>query len=479
LDSRGSLAASFFFDKRGGEEGTGATTSCVTTIARQLARYIPSYQIELGKVLEKDRLISKRPLARQLDLLVIHPLGLVRFPEHAPPMAIVLDALDECGGRTALEELISVIAEFDALPSHFKIFFTCRPHDAVARRFGVMDRTIIYDLDRETTDSVSNDLALYIAWEISQLVVDEDDGSWPPEPALVGKLLQRCGDLFEIVALRIRRVKDGPSIGISYRDIFDMILEETDGASSLREKELDAEYRRFLRTTYLDCEHRSEDLSIALGNFRAVMGALVTLVHPLSLKSLASLIGFTSHKIRAVLRPLSSVIRFSTDTDLVYPYHASFCEFLLSAPQDYSQRLNGDSAGTVHFDERQWIIDLAAQHHSLAKACFHTMDRGLRFNICGLETSYRRNSEVKDILKRVDKAIPPELVYATHYWVHHFQFALEDDELLDDLRCLMHTKFLYWLEALSLYGSIRLAYPVLLKSLKCIQVSFLLPLMQI
>jgi hypothetical protein len=299
LDSNGHLAASFFFDKRGGEEGTGTTKGFVTTIARQLARHIPSYHIELGKVLEKDRSIPKRPLPRQLALLVIEPLNRVQFPKNGPPLAIVLDALDECGDRTALEELISLVADLDTLPRHFKIFFTCRHHDAVVRRLERMDRTFIRDLDTEPSESVSSDLHRYVDSQIGQLSGDGEDQPWPPERPLVTKLVRRCGDLFEIAALRMRRIKDGPAIGNSYRDIFDAILEETDG----HEPELDTEYICILRATYPHSEHRPRDLSNALANFRAVVGALVTIVHPLSLKSLAALLGMKKRRSRRFFAP--------------------------------------------------------------------------------------------------------------------------------------------------------------------------------
>jgi hypothetical protein len=233
-------------------------------------------------------------------------------------MVIVLDALDECGDRAALDELVSLLAEFNTLPSHFKIFFTCRPHDAAKRKFRDMLRTCILDLDKEPCDSVNHDLHLYIEDEIRQLTGDRADESWPPEDPEVRKLVRRCGVLFELGALRMRRIRDGPNIGNSYRDIFNMILKETDGTSTFREPELDTEYRRILSITYFHHTHHSQDLSNALANFQAVVGVLVTLLHPLSLKVLAALIEMKEQKMRMILRPLSSVIQFSTDTELVF-----------------------------------------------------------------------------------------------------------------------------------------------------------------
>jgi hypothetical protein len=101
--------------------------------------------------------------------------------------------------------------------------------------------------------------------------------------------------------------------------------------------------------------------------------------------------------------------------------------------------------------------------------------KGLRFNICGIETSYQLNSEVKGISQRIEEAIPPELVYATQYWAEHLQSASEDSELLHKLEHLMYTKFLFWLEVLSLKGKISVASVALIKSRKRVQVSLMFP----
>jgi hypothetical protein len=385
---------------------------------------------------------------------------------------IVLDALDECGDSTALEELVSLLAELNNLPTHFKIFFTCRPHHAVIRRFRGMARTFIEDLDKQPLDSISSDIHLYVNTEISLLMGDEEDELWPPEPHLVTKLVGRCGGLFEIAALRMRRIRHGSGIGNSYHYTFNMILQETDGTSTFLEPELFSEYRRFLRATYSHRSHRSNDLANALSNFRRVVGTLVTLLHPLSLKSLAALIGMTVLEIQAVLRPLSALIRFSTDAELVYPYHASFRDFLL-ASQVSTRDLQERTSDTEPFDDYQLVIDSSVAHHALTTSCFRIMERSLRFNICGIKSSFQRNLDIKGIAERVDESLPSELVYATHYWADHLQLAPDDYELLLRLKRLMDAKFLFWLEVLSLEGQTLLASSALLKSLPWVRVSIL------
>jgi hypothetical protein len=271
----------------------------------------------------------------------------------------------------------------------------------------------------------------------------------------------------------MRRIRDGPKIGNSYRVIFNTILKETDGTPTFREPGLDTEYHRILSITYSHDTYHSQDLSNALANFQAVVGVLVTLLHPPSLKVLAALIEMKEDKMRMILHPLSSVIQFSTDTELVYFYHASFREFLLGTPQCLPpEQLRNYPSGTEHSDDRQWVIDLPTAHCSLATACFRVMDDSLRFNICEIETSYLRNSDVNGISERIEKAIPPELVYATHCWADHLQSSPQDFKLLDHLEHHMHSNFLFWLEVLSLKGKTLHASSALIKARRWAQVRF-------
>jgi hypothetical protein len=100
------------------------------------------------------------------------------------------------------------------------------------------------------------------------------------------------------------------------------------------------------------------------------------------------------------------------------------------------------------------------------------MNGSLRFNICEIETSYLRNSDVNGILERIEKAIPPELVYATHYWADHLQSSSQDLKLLDHLEHHMHSNFLFWLEVLSLKDKMLQASSALIKARRWAQVRF-------
>ena len=97
---------------------------------------------------------------------------------------------------------------------------------------------------------------------------------------------------------------------------------------------------------------------------------------------------------------------------------------------------------------------------------------GLRFNICNLETSYLKNTEVPDLDRRIEENISPELLYSTLFWFSHLvdysgttgsmeevvsqsPGSLELSHMLTDF--LPTERSLYWLEVLSLTNNLERA----------------------
>ena len=115
-------------------------------------------------------------------------------------------------------------------------------------------------------------------------------------------------------------------------------------------------------------------------------------------------------------------------------------------------------------------MDLVELHTIMATGCFEIMEHGallgkaqdvpktgLKFNICGLESSYVANNEVSSLSKRIETAISPELKYASNYWLHHLEGILFNPNIsgsdlllqaVQDLLCTIRS--LYWLEVMSL-----------------------------
>ncbi|KAG6325732.1 hypothetical protein ID866_13357 [Astraeus odoratus] len=136
---------------------------------------------------------------------------------------------------------------------------------------------------------------------------------------------------------------------------------------------------------------------------------------------------------------LSGIVDHTTP---VRPLHSSFYDYLTDASR----------SGNFYVDRMQ-------VHLNLALASVRVMREELQFNICGLESSYLRNSDVPDLEQRVRDCIPPHLAYACQYWAYHIKETMFNHKLVEELRAVFQTEYiLFWMEALSLLKSVDTVY---------------------
>jgi hypothetical protein len=80
--------------------------------------------------------------------------------------------------------------------------------------------------------------------------------------------------------------------------------------------------------------------------------------------------------------------------------------------------------------------------------------------ICGHPVA---NSDVPDLHSRITKHIPPALSYAWIFWGNHLDHVAFEHDLFAKLESFFETKFLFWVEVLSLTSLALRALSSLLK----------------
>ncbi len=183
--------------------------------------------------------------------------------------------------------------------------------------------------------------------------------------------------------------------------------------------------------------------------FRSVVGQLITTFEPLSIRSLTTLRRHTFNNdddhdsVAEMLRHLGSLLSNVNTADQNLPVialHTSFRDFLTNKEK------SGD-----------FCVSLQDAHRQLAHSCLGLLLKDLKFNICNLESSYLANRDVKDLRSRVDKHIPPALLYSCRFWDDHLEHIDFETDLFVQLRTFFEKKLLFWLEALSLTSDVGLA----------------------
>jgi NACHT domain len=415
------LGSSFAFLRKEGSKDEAY--QLFTTLARDLSNRYPAFKRELGKVVKKDSsLLSNRQYRTLFERLLLQPIKDLGIPG---PILIVIDALDESGvsiGKIGLHTFLA--RRLIDLPPNVRILITSRPESGIETAFSKARsvRTIYMD-DRQLAAKTEQDIGVYFRKELSEDVFKVHGD----------KLMKAAEGLFQWAAVACGFIN---SSGLGNDECVQRLL-----GYSRDHGLLDGLYEEVLKEYF-----RSQEAQFL---FRSVMGQLFAAVKPLSICSLVSLRQHVStvhpedsNRVLRILRHLGALLSNVTSDDQmlpIVPLHTSFRDFLTKKTSNV------------------FYVDLADAHHQLTHSCLGSMLDTLKFNICKLESSYLANNDVPDLESRIAENIPPALSYACLFWDEHLEHLAFNHDILKKLRSFFETKFLFWLEVLSVKGTVDLA----------------------
>ncbi len=431
FDQMHRLTSSFIFLRK--EQSEGEAYHLFTTLARDLSDRYPSFRASLGRSIKYDSSLRlrTRDYPTLFKSLILEPLKDLHI---VGPILVVIDALDESGDVTGGNGLHKFLAQnLSRLPSNFRVFITSRPEHDVESAF-VGDRLasvkIKYMKDSELAATTHDDILAFL-----QEKLPSDEFRKYGEALAI-----RAEGLFQWAAVASGYIINPPeSFGFSKKKCIEQLLRLT--ADRQRQDPLDELYKEVLEGYFTQQESRLL--------FQSVVGQLITSIEPLTIRSLTTLrqhASFDGDERDAVVilhRRLGSLLSNVNSSDESLPIislHTSFRDFLTNKEK------SGD-----------FCVSLQDAHRQLAHSCLGLLLKGLKFNICNLESSYLANKGVEGLNSRIDKHIPPALLYASRFWDDHLENIDFETDLFGKLRTLFEKKLLFWLEALSLTTDVGLA----------------------
>ncbi|KAK3346887.1 hypothetical protein B0T25DRAFT_462128 [Lasiosphaeria hispida] len=427
----GLLGASFFFKRGEGDRGKAGLV--FPTIARQLVHKIPALVPSIRKAIDTDPDVSKKILRDQFEKLILQPLNSIY---RTTAIVIVIDALDECDGDEDVKTIIALLAQAKVVHSVcLRIFITSRPELPI--RLGFKDVQGKYQglaLHQIPEKVVEQDISTFLASELAR-IKDEYSGQVPldwPGKDNIRTLAQMAVPLFIFAATVCRFVDDKGRSNPAKR--LKKVLEYRKATRNSTLDKLDATYLPVL--DQLTSGRTDQDRAEVLAEFRNVVGPIVLLAQPLSVRSLARLLDVEPEDVNALLNSLHSVLDIpSVDDAPVRLFHLSFRDFLV----DPAKRTKND-----------FWIDEAKYHKTLAERCIQLMGQCLKQDICGLKVPGKPRSEVNQ--QTINANLSPAVQYACQYWVHHLKESKHNIEDDDFVHTFLTSHLLHWFEALSLLG---------------------------
>ncbi|KAF7798736.1 hypothetical protein EIP86_009961 [Pleurotus ostreatoroseus] len=430
------LAASFAFNRNQKER---TPDKLFPTMARDMADFDPDIGRALFSAIEQNKALrTTAQLDFQFTNFIVKPTkDLILIG----PIVIVIDALDECSDATdaSRRELLSLLARrVSELPSNFRILITARPeHDIISQLCD--DHTYRMSMHNINPTSNTDDICLYVRCRLLES---------PPIPledideTCCIRLASSSQGLFQWAFVACEQIVSaelsGP--GVTARERYGELIESTQGKS--QRNILDSLYTNVLSQLF-------EGKDTSLSRFKSVMTLVLASFEPPSLDTLNEMLRHNGDTFNAktIVSYLGALLSGVTSSDEpIRPLHTSFRDYLTDKERSSIFHVEGNIG-----------------HCHLALATLRTMQTGLKFNICGLESSYQLNEDVAGI-QDVGQFIPAHLSYASRFWSNHLKSSGPDrldDTYLASLRVFLQERLLFWFEILSLLDSVSIASPAL------------------
>lgn len=408
-----------------------------STISRHLAKDDVSWKSRLLEIIRQSDEITHETTSptKQFDTFILAPgirATIVGW------RVIVIDAFDEAGNRSARAEILRTLTRRAGdLPDGLRIIITSRTEDDVmnalsSRPNGVVT-LMMHQLPHEQTES---DIQMFVA---DALKDNAHLNQITDANKLKARLVQAAGQLFQWASAACRYINNEDD-GDGIRGPGDRLRDVLESGNRLDELYATIFNGQFGVSQFQNLKH-----------LLPILGPLAYAREPLSLEDMVILGSDSSspnaprkeysiNEYHRLVRKLSSLLTGTQDiTTPIVPLHASFVDFLRK------------KISTNPFD-----ADGSSFNGVLASHCMDVMRKHLRFNICGLPTSFKRNRDIDGIETLVSNHISKVLSYACRFWPYHFSRFLEwhmSMRFVQLITCILSSHMLEWLEVMSLTGS--------------------------
>ncbi|CAE6430520.1 unnamed protein product [Rhizoctonia solani] len=413
----------------------------IPTIAYQLARLSEAFGVQLCNALDNDPELGHSNISRQFDYLLKAPLR--ELGQITEGIVVVIDALDECAYSP--EASVSVDAFVDQLITcaktlPLKVLLTSRPEPRIRHKiksaYGPSFPEMMISLHDVDRSQVQADIKSYLTEELALISLSD---------AQILHLVQQCNTLFIYAATLVRYINPSDTTTATQGRL-DSVLQLSTSHSSEQYTEIDKLYHFVLNTAF------GADLDDQEANIiRIVLRTVLCAQEPISTLTIAALCGHDDSNannsfLSFALERLRSVVYVSETSDLVSVFHASFPDFL------FTQKRSA-----------KFFCDRTEHNLIISRQCFKVMKNELRFNICGLESSYAPDEQYppEELHNRINNIITPPLWYACRYWAQHLQYTANRKALRAEMKEFLSQRLLFWMEVLNLKRNVALGADIL------------------
>jgi hypothetical protein len=434
--AEGRLGASFFCSRD--FEDRSNIQRIFPTLALQLAYRYPLFREQLLRVLRANPGVSHLSLCSQLEEVIIGPLKATHIPT-----LIIIDALDECKDTQPASAILSILSRYvDEIPK-VKFFITGRPEPRIRSGFRLellRPITEVLKLHEVKPEVVDNDIKLFFQTQLASLAKNRSDcdlmDRWPSSSD-IEVLCKKAAGFFIYASTVVKFVASEHDPPPERLALITTLPRSTTGEGK---SGVDQLYIKVLEQAFCDTHANNSKL---YSRFQSVVGTVLLLFNPLSVKGLSELLkkSHSSSGVPSIMRSLHSVLLVPDNKeDPIRTFHKSFPDFLTDPERCKDER---------------FFIDPSVHHQEILLSCLNLMEERLKRNICVLD-DYVSLDKVEDLPTYQKIHIGDALGYACWFWTRHLveipSSSQDFEEVHKAVDKFFTTQLIYWIEALCLMG---------------------------
>jgi hypothetical protein len=426
----GRLGASFFCSRD--FEARNNLQAIFPTLAFQLAYQYPPFRKELVQVLKACPDVGQESLCSQMEKLIVGPLQVTYIPT-----LIIIDALDECKDEEPASAILSILSHYmDQIPD-VKFFITGRPEPRIRSGFrleSLVPITEVLKLHEVKPETVDHDIGLFFQTKLTSLAKNRSDcdltEDWPSSSD-IEILCKKAAGFFIYAATVVKFVSsemDSPT---------EMLAIITSLPQSTAKEGMAGVDQLYIKVLEQASQGIQAGHSQRYSRFKTVVGAVLLVFNPLSVKALSDLLKVSSTS--ATLRPLHSLLLIPDSIeDPVCIYHKSFPDFITDPER---------------CEDPRFFVDPVVHHVEILLSCLNFMGEKLKRNICNLD-DYAVLSDIKNLPAHQKTYIGDPLKYACWFWARHLVEIPSSSHDIEEVHKAIDGFFtsclLFWIEVLSL-----------------------------
>ncbi|KAF7982708.1 hypothetical protein HWV62_26554 [Athelia sp. TMB] len=345
------LAASFFFLR--GDEDHSEFRRFITTLGFQLTLSVPEVKPFVAKALQDDHTIPHQSIADQFRKLILDPLTAVPAATMSRRiLLVVVDALDECNDRKAIQDFIGILANAcSGQQPLLRWLVTSRSEEHIRQSFSNAVPAAATHVIQLETFNAETDIKSFLQARFSDIIhhnpllFRDVHQPWPSLEDLMA-LVEKSNGLFIFASTLVKFLTDGKA---PPERKLKSVLQMHAG--------LDPLYEQVLRDVP------------EIACFPEVLAALMLLYKQPSVELLAGVLQLDNAEVLLALTAIQSIVHIPSDNSSpVQLNHTSLRDFLVDKGRS-----------------RNLFVDPPFAHVTLATGCARLLHRNLRQDMCHVD----------------------------------------------------------------------------------------------